>query len=127
MQDEDEPEKFHSIVIFLDDFSHMRANDKEDDDDESSDDDDAPRIVQLYSETDDEKDENEEGAGAEGKDDQASAKEERPSMYNCPNVGFCGGFENDIDNSVCVVCEHPRPPMEQLIAEHMAKLKADQA
>ena len=35
--DDDEPETFHSIVIFLDDFSHFRKNDKEDDDEDDSD------------------------------------------------------------------------------------------
>ena len=48
-------------------------------------------------------------------------------MYNCGNVGVCGGFENDIDNSTCVVCEAARPPMDQLIAEFKAKHKAEQA
>ena len=29
MIDEDEPDKYHSIVVFMDDFSHLRKNDKE--------------------------------------------------------------------------------------------------
>lgn len=48
-------------------------------------------------------------------------------MYNCPNVGVCGGFENSTDNESCVVCEHPRPPMSELIAEAKAKLKEQKA
>ena len=58
MPDEEDPQNFHSIVIFLDDFSHLRKNDKDGDDDESEDEDDlAPKIVPLYSETDDEREE----------------------------------------------------------------------
>ena len=48
-------------------------------------------------------------------------------MYNCGNLGVCGGFENDIDNSTCVVCESPRPPMDQLIEEFKAQRKAEKA
>ena len=94
--DEDEPEKYHSIVVFLDDFSHLRKNDKEAEGDEVSDGDSnqedeefGPKIVPLYSETDDEAD----GNAEDNKDDDAAPKEEeRPSMYNCGNVGVCGGF-----------------------------------
>lgn len=124
MPDEEQPESFHSIVLFLDDFSHMRVNDKEDNDQDSEEDDLAPKIIPLYSETDDEK---EEGKDGDEKAEEEKAVEERPSMYNCPNVGVCGGFENDIENSTCVVCEAPRPPMDQLIAEFNAKKKAEQA
>ena len=128
MPDEDDPANFHSIVVYIDDFSHLRPNDKDADEGSDSDADEtlAPKIVPLYSETDDEKDDSK----AEGGDQEKAKEEEevvRPEMYNCTNTDVCGGFENDIDNSSCVVCETPRPPMEELIEAHKAKLKADKA
>ena len=125
MPDEEEPEKYHSIVVFLDDFSHMRPNDKEmgDAGEASADEDDsAPKIVPLYSETDDEK--------QDGDEQEAVAEEDsgndRPAMYNCVG-GQCGGMENDIDNAECVFCCAARPPMDELIAAHKAKMKAEKA
>mmetsp|Transcript_30593 Transcript_30593/g.40695 ORF Transcript_30593/g.40695 Transcript_30593/m.40695 type:complete len:165 (-) Transcript_30593:3224-3718(-) len=123
MPDEDEPAEFHSIVIFIDDFSHMRPNDKDGDADENED---GPKIVQLYSETDDEKEDSPDGEN----DGEAKAEEEeiRPEVYACSNSGCpIPGFENDIENSCCVVCEAPRPPMEELVAAIKAKMKADKA
>ena len=66
--DEDEPQKFNSIVIFLDDFSHLRANDKDDPDGGEDGDDDelSPKIVHLYSETDDEDGGPKDGKGESG-------------------------------------------------------------
>ena len=128
MPDEEDPQNFHSIVIFLDDFSHLRKNDKDGDDDESEDEDDlAPKIVPLYSETDDEREEGDGNGDGDQPKDAAAAEDERPSMYNCRNVGVCGGFENDIDNGSCVVCDTPRPPMEELIEAHAAARKAEKA
>ena len=41
----------------------------------------------------------------------------------CGNVGVCGGFENDIDNENCCICDAPRPPMEELMASLKLELK----
>ena len=76
----------------------------------------------LYSETDDEAE-----AGEKKDEEDAPKEDERPPMYNCTNIGVCGGFENDIDNTTCVVCEAPRPPMDELIEEYKAKKKAEKA
>ena len=127
MPDEDEPDQFHSIVIFLDDFSHLRANDNEmgDGGNDADDlDDMAPKIVQLYSETDDEK---EDGDG-NGDDEAKEEVVDRPTMYICTGAQCpCGGMENDIDNDECVYCCAERPPMEDLLAAHKAKRKAEKA
>ena len=48
LPDEEDPENFHSIVVYIDDFSHLRPNDK-DGDDGADEDDMNPKIVQLYS------------------------------------------------------------------------------
>lgn len=58
MADEEDPANYHSIVVYIDDFSHLRPNDKDADEGGDSDADEtlAPKIVPLYSETDDEKD-----------------------------------------------------------------------
>ena len=46
LDDEEEPEKFHSVVIFMDNFHHFRPNDKEEAEGELSDaDESAPKIV----------------------------------------------------------------------------------
>ena len=37
MPDQEDPENFHSVVIYLDNFSHLRANDTQGDDDAESD------------------------------------------------------------------------------------------
>ena len=124
MPDADEPEKYHSIVIFMDDFCHMRPNDKEaTGNDDSDGDDDGPKIVPLFCDSDDEKD----GADGDAPKDDGKAAEDLPENYNCGNTDVCGGFENPIDNDVCVVCEAPRPPMDELIEAHKAKMKAEKA
>lgn len=57
MADEDEPDKYHSIVIFMDEFSYWRPNDKnKSGNDESDADDDGPKIVPLYVDSDEEND-----------------------------------------------------------------------
>ena len=101
LDDEEEPEKFHSVVIFMDNFHHFRPNDKEEAEGELSDtDESAPKIVQLYSETDDEKPD-----GEEGKEEEKEEEEQvRPENYFCKNMEVCMGFENPIENEECVVC-----------------------
>lgn len=53
LPDEEQPEEYHSLVIFVDEFSHERPDDREIDDDDEN------KIILLHSETDDEKDESE--------------------------------------------------------------------
>lgn len=119
LDDEDEPSEFHSIVIFLDDFSHLRPDDREDNAD-----DDAPKIVQLYSETDDEAEDS-----PDGDKDKDEEEDVRPDKWYCvnPNCPFGPAFENDIENGSCCICEAQRPPMDDIISAHKAKLKADKA
>ena len=119
LPDEESPEEYHSIVIYIDEFSHQRPDDREIEDEDEE------RIIQLYSETDDEK---EEGAEDESTKQEDNEPEVRPETYACSNPGCpMPGFENDIDNPTCCICEGPRPPMDELIAALKAKLKADKA
>lgn len=50
MDEEDDPEHFMTIVLFIDGFSHLREADHEPDED----DDDSKMLKLLHSETDDE-------------------------------------------------------------------------
>ena len=77
--------------------------------------------MHLYSQTDDEGEGDEAAVDDKPKEDEQHVS--RPSMYNCLNVGVCGGFENDIDNENCCICDAPRPPMEELMASLKLELK----
>mmetsp|Transcript_18789 Transcript_18789/g.23392 ORF Transcript_18789/g.23392 Transcript_18789/m.23392 type:complete len:127 (+) Transcript_18789:663-1043(+) len=52
LDDEEQPDKFYSVVLVLDGFSHMREMDHEPDEDEDR----SKMLKLLYSETDDEGD-----------------------------------------------------------------------
>ena len=81
----------------------------------------------MYSETDDEKEDNPDGKGEEEGKDAEDEEVDRPQMYNCANIGVCGGFENDIDNECCLVCDTPRPSIEELMKAAASARKAEKA
>lgn len=119
LPDEQEPEEYHSIVIFIDLFVHDRPDDRE------LDEDDEKKISLLHSETDDEKDDSE-----EKKDEEDVKKEEEVvlTVFKCRNSGCpMPGFETDIESEACCICDTPRPPMSELIAQHKAELAAQKA
>ena len=93
-------------MLFIDGFSHLREMDHEaDDEDETS-----KLLKLLHSETDDEAEEEKDGAGIE-EEKQEPPKEVGPSAWNCP---ICT-FENPISAPVCTICEQGnRPSMQEL-------------
>ena len=80
--------------------------------------------MHLYSETDDEKEE----GGEEGSKEEEKEEEVRPEVYACANSECpVPGFENDIDNESCVICDGRRPPMDEIISAEKQKRKAAKA
>lgn len=108
--DDDEPEKYFSLIIIIDGFCQTRPDDHLEDEPGQE----PTKLKLLHSETDDEGD----GNGEKDKKEEAEEDIPPPTMYNCPQEGF----ENDIDNNECLACGSPRPPMEMLIEIERKKI-----
>lgn len=95
MDDEEAPEKFFTIILFLDGFSHLRDNDHELEDE---DDDEAKLLKLLHSETDDEAEDKPEGE--EAKEEVKKPKDEGPQEWAC---SICT-LVNPVSISTCDIC-----------------------
>ena len=118
MDDEKDPENYHSIVIIYDGFSHLRENDQVMD---PTDEDNDNYIELLYSQTDDEGGAADALEAEKAKKAEERRKAENPEEWQC---SICTCF-NPIGNTVCEVCgTGNRPPMEEIIAAKKAELAA---
>lgn len=95
LDDEEDPQNFFTIVLFLDGFSHLRDLDHELEDE---DDDESKLLKLLHSETDDEAEEKEEG---EPKVEEVKKpKDEGPQEWSCPVCTFA----NPVSIGSCDIC-----------------------
>ena len=80
----------------------------------------APDVEEVKDEDEDEEDKlQKEGDKKKPEEKKAPAQQEIvPDIYNCP---LCT-FANPISSSRCDICQNPRPPMEQIIADLRAIL-----
>lgn len=114
--DEEEPAKYYSMVLFIDGFSHLREMDHEPDDDDDT----SKMLKLLHADTDDEGN----SGNEEKKEEEQPPEEEEPTEWSCPICTFL----NPMTDKSCMICgEGQRPNVQELKEKMRAEMAAAKA